>query len=311
MKTLLLLLSTLLVGTQAFAASPGVRHREIQVHGLRIAYREAGPADAPVLLLLHGFPTSSHYFRTLMPLLADRYRLVAPDLPGFGFSEAPPAKDFAYTFAHLTEVVDAFTEALGLHRYALYVFDYGAPVGFRLALIHPERVTAILSQNGNAYEEGLGSGWQLWRRYWQEPNAANREAMRILLQPERLKQLYLKGAADPSRVGPEAYTLDSALLKVPGREEAQLDLFLDYGTNVALYPAFQAYLRTWKPPLLAIWGRHDPIFLPPGAEAFPRDDPRAEVRLLEAGHFALETEAEAIAEAVRAFLDRTLPAAKP
>ncbi|MDR3672268.1 MAG: alpha/beta hydrolase [Holophaga sp.] len=306
MKKLMFFLYALLAGAPAPAMAPQVHFREVQVQGLRIAYREAGPTNGPVLLLLHGFPSSSHYFRTLMPLLADHYHLVAPDMPGFGFSEAPPSKDFAYTFVHLTEVIDAFTAALGLHKYAIYVFDYGAPVGFRLAVAHPERVTAILSQNGNMYEEGLGPGWELWQRYWLEPSTENRKAMRVLLQPERLRQLYLKGCVDPSRVAPEAYTLDSALLSLPGREEAQLDLFLDYRTNIALYPAFQAYLRARKPPLLAIWGRNDPIFLPAGAEAFTRDDPKAEVRLLEAGHFALETDAEPIADAIRGYLQKTL-----
>lgn len=304
MRALLLPL-LLLLGARAQAASPPLVHfREVTVQGLRLAYREAGPADGPVILLLHGFPTSSHSFRRLMPLLADRYRVLAPDLPGFGFSEAPPPSAFAYTFQHLAEVVDGFTEALGVRRYALYAFDYGAPVGFRLALAHPERVTAIVSQNGNAYEEGLGPGWALWRTYWNAPTPEHREAMRVLLQPERLRQLYLRGARDASLVAPEAYALDRALLA--GREDAHLDLFLDYRTNVALYPAFQAYFRKAQPPLLAIWGRHDPIFLPAGAEAFRRDLPDAEVRFLDAGHFALETEAEAVAEAMRAFLGRVL-----
>lgn len=308
MRTFLLACSLLLPGVPTMATPlPQVHSREVTVRGVRVAYREAGPSAAPVVLLLHGFPSSSHYFRHLMPLLADRYHLVAPDLPGFGFSEAPPAGTFAYTFQHLTEVVEAFTEALGLRRYALYVFDYGAPVGFRLAMAHPERITALVSQNGNAYVEGLGPGWALWRRYWEEPTAENREAMRALLQPERLRQLYLRGAADPTLVAPEAYTLDSSLLLLPGREAAQLDLFLDYRTNVALYPAFQAYLRQAQPPLLAIWGREDPIFLPAGAQAFTRDVPGAEVRLLAAGHFALETDAPAVADAMRAFLDRVVP----
>lgn len=286
------------------APLPPVLHREVTVQGLRLAYREAGPEGAPVILLLHGFPSSSHYFRHLMPLLADRYHLVAPDLPGFGFSEAPPPSAFAYTFQHLAEVVDAFTEALALRRYAIFLFDYGAPVGFRLALAHPERVTAIVSQNGNAYAEGLGPGWALWRTYWNDPTQEHREAMRVLLQPERLRQLHLRGAREAALVPPESYALDSALLS--GREAAQLDLFLDYRTNVALYPAFQAYLRKAQPPLLAIWGRHDPVFLPAGAEAFRRDVPSAEVQFLDAGHFALETDAAAVAEAMRAFLGRVL-----
>lgn len=283
-----------------------VRHLSIEVEGLRIFYREAGPRDAPVLLLLHGYPSSSHYFRRLMPLLAERYRLIAPDLPGFGGSDAPGHESWVYSFDHLAEVLEGFVTKLGLARYALYLFDYGAPVGLRLMLAHPERVTAIISQNGNLYREGLGAGWKLWERYWQTPNAENRAAMRTLFSSARLKQLYLAGARDASLVAPEAYLLHDALLARPGNDEIQLDLFLDYRRNLELYPAFQAYLRAHQPPLLAVWGRHDPVFLPAGAEAFRRDLPEAEVHFLEAGHFALETEAEAVAVLICVFLGRGL-----
>lgn len=292
-----------------FMPSPApVRHLSIEVEGLRIFYREAGREDAPVLLLLHGYPSSSHYFRRLMPLLAERYRLVAPDLPGFGASDAPGRESWSYSFDHLAEVLEGFVAKLGLGCYALYMFDYGAPVGMRLALAHPERVTAIISQNGNIYREGLGAGWKLWEQYWQAPSPENRTAMRALLLPARLKQLYLTGARDPALVAPEAYQLHDALLARPGNDDIQLDLFLDYRHNVELYPAFQSYLRAHQPPLLAVWGRHDPVFVPAGAEAFRRDLPEAEVHFLEAGHFALETEAEAVAVLICVFLGQALSA---
>lgn len=281
-----------------------VRHLSLEVDGLRIFYREAGPEGAPVLLLLHGYSSSSHYFRRLMPLLAERYRLIAPDLPGFGGSDAPRHESWSYSFDHLAEVLEGFVAKLGLTRYALYIFDYGAPVGMRLALAHPERVSAIISQNGNIYREGLGPGWQLWGKYWQTPDAESRAAMRALLEPQRLQQLYLTGARDPALVAPEAWLLHDALLARPGNDEIQLDLFLDYRRNVESYPAFQSYLRTHRPPLLAVWGRHDPVFLPAGAEAFRRDLPEAEVHFLEAGHFALETDPEAVAVLICVFLGR-------
>jgi len=281
-----------------------VRHRTAQVDSVRLFYREAGAPDAPALLLLHGFPSSSHMFRNLLPLLADRFHVVAPDLPGFGFSDAPARAEFAYTFDHLAEVIERFTEVVGLGRYALYVFDYGAPVGFRLAVRHPERVTAIVSQNGNAYLEGLSQGWNPIQAYWQEPTPANRAALRSFLGPDTTRFQYLHGVADETLVAPESYALDSALLARPGNDEIQLDLFLDYRSNVSLYPVFQAYLRTRRPPVLAVWGRNDPFFLPAGAEAFVRDQPEAEVRLYDTGHFALETHAAEIASAIRDFLGR-------
>src|SRR5262247_1734179 len=280
------------------------RYRFAEVDGLKIFYREAGADTSPALLLLHGFPTSSHMFRDLIPALADDYHVVAPDLPGFGFSEAPDRAQFKYTFDHLADVIDRFTTVHGLDRYAIYVFDYGAPVGFRLATRHPERITAIISQNGNAYEEGLSQGWNPIQKYWKEPTADNRAALRDFLKPEATKSQYFYGVPDSTRVAPESYELDSALLARPGNDEIQLDLFLDYASNVSLYPKFQEYFRTKRPPLLAIWGKNDPFFLPPGAEAFKRDNPNTEVRFLDTGHFALETNYLEIAAAIRDFLGR-------
>ncbi len=281
-------------------------YQQAVVDGSKIFYREAGPEDGPAVLLLHGFPTSSHMFRNLIPALADRYHLVAPDLPGFGFSDAPDRKQFRYSFENLAKVIDRFTQAIGIDRYAIYVFDYGAPVGLRLALAHPERITAIISQNGNAYEEGLSQGWNPIQKYWKQPTAENRSSLREFLTPEATKSQYLYGVQNATLVAPEAYELDSALLRRPGNDEIQLDLFLDYASNVALYPKFQEYFRSKRPPILAVWGNSDPFFLPPGAEAFKRDNPSAEVRFFETGHFALETHAHEIANAIRDFLARKL-----
>lgn len=278
------------------------------VDGNSIFYREAGPAGAPPILLLHGFPTSSHMFRNVIPSLADHYHLVAPDLPGFGFSDSPDRKNFPYTFENLARVIDAFTQAVGLQRFAIYVFDYGAPVGFRLALAHPERITAIISQNGNAYVEGLSEGWNPIQKYWNEPTPQNRAALREFLKPETTKWQYLHGVRDESQVAPESYTLDSLLLARPGNDEIQLDLFLDYASNIALYPRFREYFRSKRPPLLAVWGKNDPFFLPPGAEAFKRDNANAEVHFYDTGHFALETHYREIAEAIRDFLSRQFAA---
>jgi len=279
-----------------------VAYRTVTIDGLDIFYREAGPREAPTVLLLHGFPTSSHMFRGLIPHLAGHYYVVAPDLPGFGFSEAPPRGPFRYSFENLAQTIGAFTEAVGLHRFALYIFDYGAPVGLRLALAHPERITAIISQNGNAYEEGLSEGWNPIQQYWKEPTPQHRAALKSFLAPEATKWQYTHGVADASRVAPESYTLDAALLARPGNEEIQLDLFLDYASNVALYPTFQAYFRAQHPPVLAVWGRNDPFFLPAGAEAFRRDTPNAEVQLFDTGHFALETHAREIGATILEFL---------
>jgi pimeloyl-ACP methyl ester carboxylesterase len=275
----------------------------IEADGVRVFYRQAGPVDAPVLLLLHGFPSSSHMFRELMPRLATHYRVVAPDLPGFGFTTVPTERNYQYSFDSLATTAEAFVEALGLKRYALYVFDYGAPVGFRLAVAHPERVTAIVSQNGNAYEEGLSDAWDPIRRYWAKPTTENRNAVRdALLTFEGTRWQYTHGVANPEAVAPESYTLDAALLERPGVKDIQLDLFLDYRSNLTLYPKFQAYFREAKPPLLAIWGKHDPFFIPPGAEAYRRDNPNAVVELLDTGHFALETHVEEIAASIRQLL---------
>ena len=275
------------------------RHRVVDVDGRKIFYREAGADTSPALLLLHGFPTSSHMFRGLISALADDCHVIAPDLPGFGFSEAPERALFPYTFEHLTDVIDRFTTVAGLTRYAVYVFDYGAPVGFRLATRHPERIVAIISQNGNAYEEGLSEGWNPIQRYWKEPTPKNRAALRSFLTPEATKWQYTQGVQDESLIAPENYTLDSALLARPGNDEIQLDLFLDYASNVALYPKFHEYFRTHRPPLLAVWGKNDPFFLPSGAEAFKRDIPGAVVRFFDTGHFALETHGAEIAAAIR------------
>jgi len=282
------------------------RYQTVVVDGRKIFYREAGSKSAPVVLLLHGFPTSSHMFRNLIPQLAERYRVIAPDLPGFGFTEAPDRKQYRYTFEQLAKTIDGFTQVIGLDRFAIYIFDYGAPVGLRLALANPKRITAIISQNGNAYEEGLSQGWNPIQKYWKEPTAQNRSALRDFLTPEATKGQYVYGVSDETLVAPEAYALDSALLSRAGNDEIQLDLFLDYASNVALYPKFQELFRTYKPPMLAVWGKNDPFFLPPGAEAFKRDNPSAEVHFFDTGHFALETHSNEIAGVIREFLDRKL-----
>jgi pimeloyl-ACP methyl ester carboxylesterase len=281
-----------------------IQYRKADVDGFNVFYREAGPSDAPALLLLHGFPSAGHMFRDLIPALADRFRVVAPDLPGFGRSDMPPRDKFSYTFARLAEVIERFTEVIGLARFAIYIFDYGAPTGLRMAVRHPERITAIITQNGNAYEEGLSDGWTPIRAYWQDPSQANRAALRAFLSPETTLWQYTHGVADTSVVSPDGYSLDDYYMARPGADEVQLDLFGDYKSNVAMYPEFQAYFRKHKPPLLAIWGKNDPFFLPPGAEAFKRDIPAAEIRFLDTGHFALETHCDEIAAAVREFLPR-------
>jgi pimeloyl-ACP methyl ester carboxylesterase len=293
------------VSAQARAANalvPFTSIHRVGADGITVFYREAGPPDAPVLLLLHGFPTSSFQYRELIPRLADRYRVIAPDLPGFGFTDVPGQRHYEYSFDALAHTILAFTDALQLKRYALYVFDYGAPTGFRLAMARPERVAAIVSQNGNAYEEGLGDAWAPIRRYWSDPSAQNRETVRQALSPEGLKWQYTAGVPNPDAIAPEGYTLDAAMIARPGNMDIQLDLFLDYANNVKLYPSFQEYFRKAKPPLLAIWGKHDPFFIPAGAEAFRRDNPNAVVQFLDTGHFALETHLEEIAAAMRQFL---------
>jgi pimeloyl-ACP methyl ester carboxylesterase len=281
---------------------PPTAHHFVEADGVKVFYREAGPADGPVVLLLHGFPTSSFQYRELIPRLADRYHVIAPDLPGFGFTEVPAERGYTYNFEAMAKTIEAFTEALKLKRYALYVFDYGAPTGFRLALAAPQRVTAIVSQNGNAYEEGLGDAWAPIRRYWLEPTLEHRNAIREGLTAEGMRHEYGVGIPNPEVIAPEGYTLDAALLARPGNIDIQLDLFLDYANNVKLYPKFQEYFRTAKPPLLAVWGKFDPYFIPAGAEAFKRDIPKAKVEFLPTGHFALETHVEEVVAAMRGFL---------
>jgi pimeloyl-ACP methyl ester carboxylesterase len=279
-----------------------VMYRKVDVDGSGVFYREAGPKEAPTILLLHGFPTASHMFRDLIPELADRFHLVAPDLPGFGQSDLPAPGTFSYTFENIAHVIDRFTEVISLDRFAIYVFDYGAPVGLRLAVRRPDRITAIISQNGNAYEEGLSDGWEPIRAYWKEPSPANRKALRKFLAPETTRWQYTQGVPEESAVSPDGYSLDSFYLLRPGVDEIQLDLLGDYKSNVALYPTFQNYLRTHRPRLLAVWGKNDPFFLPAGAEAFKRDIPGAKVHFLDTGHFALETHAQEIAGMIRDFI---------
>jgi pimeloyl-ACP methyl ester carboxylesterase len=276
--------------------------RKVDVDGFNIFYREAGSKDMPAILLLHGFPSASHMFRDLIPQLADRFHVIAPDLPGFGQSDMPDRGAFTYTFDNIARLIERFTEVVGLDRFAIYVFDYGAPTGFRLATRHPERVTAIISQNGNAYAEGLSDGWQPIRAYWEDPSQAKRDALRTFLAPETTVWQYTHGVSDATAVSPDGYSLDNFYLARPGAHEVQLDLFGDYRSNVALYPVFQEYFRTHKPRLLAVWGENDPFFLPAGAVAFKRDIPQAVIRFFDAGHFALETHASEIAAQICDFL---------
>jgi pimeloyl-ACP methyl ester carboxylesterase len=286
------------------SAIPVTSVHKVKADGVEVFYRASGDPKAPVVLLLHGFPASSFMFRELIPRLADQFRVVAPDLPGFGFTEVPEERKYAYSFDALAHTLEAFTDALGLNRYAIYVFDYGAPTGLRLAMAHPERVTAIVSQNGNAYEEGLSDAWAPIRAYWAQPTAENREVIRKnILNMEGTRWQYTHGVAHPESVAPESYTLDAALLERKGNTDIQLDLFLDYASNVKLYPRFQEYFRKSKPPLLAIWGKHDPFFIPAGAEAYRKDLPNAKVQFLDTGHFATETHVVEIAAAMREFLE--------
>jgi pimeloyl-ACP methyl ester carboxylesterase len=279
-----------------------VRFNTIDVDGLEIFYRSAGNPDAPTILLLHGFPSASHMFRDLIPELAESYHVVAPDLPGFGMTEQPARNAFNYTFETIANVIDRFTEVLGLAEFALYVFDYGAPIGFRLAVMRPERISAIVTQNGNTYLEGVSDAFAPVQAYWKEPTQANRDALRGFLAPQTTLFQYTHGVADPSLLSPDGRNLDDFYLARPGNAEIQLDLLLDYQSNVALYDTIQAYLRQHQPPILAVWGKNDPFFIPPGAEAFKRDVPSAEVRFVDSGHFALETHAREIGAAMRAFL---------
>jgi len=281
-----------------------VNYRNIKVNDLNIFYREAGSKDAPVVLLLHGYPTSSHMFRNLIPLLSEQYHVIAPDLPGFGYSDKPDHKDFDYTFDNLTRHIQGFIDQLGLRRFAIYVFDYGAPVGYRLAVAHPEKIMGIITQNGNAYVEGLSEGWNPIQKYWAEPTEENRNALKMMTEEGTTKWQYLTGVADKTLVAPESYTLDQHFLDQPGNVEIQLDLFKDYASNVALYPVFQQYFRDKQPALLATWGDKDPFFLPPGAEAFKRDIPEAIVKFFDTGHFALETHVNEIGTEILSFLEK-------
>jgi len=288
-------------------AAQSIHYRSVEVDGVRIAYREAGPTGAPVLLLLHGFPTSSRMFRNLIPALADKYHLIAPDYPGFGASDAPDHSRFAYSFEHLASLMDGFTGKLGLTRYALYMQDYGAPIGYRLALKHPERVSALIIQNGNAYEEGLSPFWTPLKAAWADPSAANRNALRAGLTLEATRSQYVDGVQDPSHIDPDNWLLDYELMRRPGVDEIMLDLFIDYRTNVTLYPDFHAFFRHRRPPTLIAWGKNDAIFPTAGAEAYRRDLPDAELHLLNSGHFALEDQGPEIAALMRDFLGRRLP----
>lgn len=290
------------------AAESAVTHyRTAKVDGIDIFYRESGPTDAPVVVLLHGFPTSSHMFRNLIPALADHYHVIAPDYPGFGQSGTPHRKGFKYSFARFAELMDGLLSQLGARRYALYVQDYGAPVGYRLALKHPERVTALVVQNGNAYEQGLKEFWKPIKAYWADGSKRHREALRAGLTAAATKSQYIDGVRDVSRIDPDNWLHDQALLDRPGIDEIMLDLFKDYGTNVALYPQFQAFFRERRPPTLIVWGQNDAIFPADGAHPYLRDLPDAELHLFDTGHFALEDKGDELAKLMHDFLDRKLP----
>jgi pimeloyl-ACP methyl ester carboxylesterase len=282
-----------------------VFYRTAKVNGVKVFYREAGPQGAPVVVLLHGFPSSSHMYRNLIPLLATEYHVIAPDYPGFGYSDAPAASEFSYTFDHLAEIVDRLLEQKGIARYSIYIQDYGSPVGFRLATAHPERVQAIISQNGNAYDEGLSAFWgEYLTPYWKERNGETEAKMRGLLSLEATKMQYLTGVRNAEQVSPDAWLHDQTQLDRAGNNEIQLDLFYDYRNNLPLYPAWHEYLRTKRPPVLLVWGKNDQIFIEPGARAFLRDQPEAELHLLDTGHFALEEDAETIGRLMLDFLGR-------
>jgi pimeloyl-ACP methyl ester carboxylesterase len=287
---------------ERFERTDMTTYKYATVGGRKIFYREAGSKDAPTIVLLHGFPTSSHMFRDLIPLLTGRFHLVAPDFPGFGQSDMPEREAYDYTFTNIANTISGFIENIGAKKFAIYIFDYGSPVGLRVALQMPDRISAIISQNGNAYEEGLSSGWDPIRAYWQDASQANRDALRMFLKPETTTFQYTHGIPDPSVVSPDGRSLDDFYLARPNADELQLDLLKDYASNVALYPQFQEYFRKYQPPLLAVWGKNDPFFLPAGAEAFKRDIPKAQVHFYDTGHFALETHAAEIAAMIRDFL---------
>ena len=293
------------------ASTASVSYRSVKIDGVNVFYREAGPKNAPTLLLLHGFPTSSQMFRNLIPLLADRYHVIAPDYPGYGQSDMPPMDQFNYSFDNLASVMDKFTQALGLSRYALYVQDYGAPIGFRVAAAHPERVTAIVVQNGNAYDEGIANAfWDPMRVYWANKTEANGAKLRPLFELPATKWQYHEGARDVQRISPDAWTVDQAYMDRPGNKDIQLEMFYSYGTNPGHYPEWQAYFRKHQPPMLIVWGKNDKIFPPAGAHPYLRDLPKAELHLLDTGHFALEEDSAAIGALMRTFLARTVKNAK-
>ena len=279
-----------------------VRYRTIKADGLNVFYREAGPSDGPVVLLLHGYPTSSHMFRNLIPVLGKQYHVIAPDLPGFGYTDAPDREQYNYTFDNLAKTMQAFIDQLRLKRFTIYVFDYGAPVGYRLALANPEKITGIISQNGNAYEEGLSNEWNPIQKYWKDPSQANRDSLRDFVSKKATWFQYHEGVSDPSLIAPETYTLDQHFLDRAGNVEIQLDLVKDYRTNVKLYPKFQEYFRKYQPRLLAVWGNKDPFFLPAGAQAYQRDNKNAIVKFYDTGHFALETHGQEIGSDIISFL---------
>ena len=279
-----------------------VHYRTAKANGLNIFYREAGPKNAPVILLLHGYPTSSFMFRNLIPILSTNYHVIAPDLPGFGFSDAPSRAAFQYTFQNLTDVMQAFIDILKLKRFAVYIFDYGAPVGLRLAVANPEKITAIISQNGNAYEEGLSAGWGPIQKYWKDPSKENREALKEFVSLKLTKFQYQNGVADETLLAPETYTLDQHFLDRPEQIDIQLDLLQDYKTNIAAYPTFHAYFRRYKPKFLAVWGKKDPYFLPAGAEAYQKDNSNATIKFYDTGHFALETHPSEIGAEILRFM---------
>ncbi len=283
-----------------------VNYQTTYVNGVNIFYREAGNRNMPTVLLLHGFPSSSHMFRNLIPILAEDYHIIAPDFPGFGQTDLPDHKQFSYTFSNLADIIGKFTETIGLKKFSIYIFDYGAPVGLRMALKRPEHIQAIISQNGNAYVEGLSDGWNPIRAYWKDPSQKNRDALRSMLTPQTTEFQYVHGVSDKSLVSPDGRCLDDFYLGRPGAHEAQLDLFLDYAHNVELYPEFQNFFRKYQPPLLVVWGKNDPFFLPAGAEAFRRDIPSAEVQFFDTGHFALETHCAEIGLAIRKFLKNVI-----
>jgi pimeloyl-ACP methyl ester carboxylesterase len=289
---------------RAAAGIPVTHHRNATIDGVKIFYREAGPDGAPVVLLLHGFPTSSHMFRNLIPVLADQYHVIAPDYPGYGQSDMPDRAKFAYTFDHFAEVIDKLLDGIGVESYAMYVMDYGAPVGWRLALKHPEKIAGLIVQNGNAYEEGLTDFWNPIKAYWSDGSDAHRRALTGLVAPETTKFQYTDGVSDVTRISPDNWVYDQALLDRPGNADIQLDLFYDYRTNLPLYPAIQEFFRKNRPPTLVVWGKNDKIFPPVGAHPYRRDLPDVEFHLVDTGHFALEDKADEMVPLIRDFLDR-------